>query len=92
VALRLEELRAFFAPFRSLDFDDRAAEEYGLIRADLERAGRLIGPNDLLIASIARAHDLCVVTHNIGEFIRIPGLAVEDWQDSYSDGNGGASP
>jgi tRNA(fMet)-specific endonuclease VapC len=64
----------------SLAFDDRCAEEAGLIRLHLERSGRPIGPNDLLIAATARAHDLVLVTHNRREFERIPGLRVEDWE------------
>jgi tRNA(fMet)-specific endonuclease VapC len=73
-------LRRFFGPLISLPFDDRCAEEAGLIRLDLERSGRPIGPNDLLIAAIARAHDLVLVTHNSREFGRIPGLQLEDWE------------
>ncbi len=76
----LRLLRRFFTPFVSLPFDDRCAEEAGLIRLDLERSGRPIGPNDLLIAASARAHDLVLVTHNSREFGRIPGLRVEDWE------------
>jgi tRNA(fMet)-specific endonuclease VapC len=76
----LRLLRRFFTPFVSLPFDDRCAEEAGLIRLDLERSGRPIGPNDLLIAASARAHDLVLVTHNEREFGRIPGLRVEDWE------------
>lgn len=76
----LRLLRRFFMPFVSLPFDDRCAEEAGLIRLDLERSGRPIGPNDLLIAGSARAHDLALVTHNGREFGRIPGLRVEDWE------------
>ena len=73
-------LQRFFAPFPSHPFDDRCAEQYGQIRADLEREGRLIGPNDLMIAAIARAHDLTLVTHNADEFGRVAGLAIEDWE------------
>ena len=51
-----------------------------MIRADLARLGQPIGPNDLLIASIARAHDLVLVTHNLDEFSRIVGLQLEDWE------------
>jgi tRNA(fMet)-specific endonuclease VapC len=40
----------------------------------------MIGPNDLMIASIALAHGPILVTHNVREFSRVPGLVVEDWQ------------
>jgi tRNA(fMet)-specific endonuclease VapC len=76
----LRLLQRFFAPLVSLLFDDRSAEEAGLIRLDLERSGRPIGPNDLLIAATARANDLVLVTHNRREFERIPGLRVDDWE------------
>ena len=66
--------------FVSLTFDDRAAEEYGKLRAYLSRIGQLIGPNDLLIASIALANGHTLVTHNTVEFSRVPGLPIEDWQ------------
>lgn len=73
-------LERFLAPYLSLPFDDRCAEEYGLIRADLARAGRPIGAGDLFIAAIAIAHDLTLVTHNTGEFSRVAGLKLEDWE------------
>lgn len=76
----LRLLRRFFAPLVSLPFDDRCGEEAGLIRLDLERSGRPIGPNDLLIAATARANDLVLVTHNQREFERILGLRIEDWE------------
>ena len=72
--------RAFFARYVSLPFDDLAADQYALIRADLEARGQLIGANDLLIAAIARAHDLTLVTHNMAEFSRVRGLQLEDWE------------
>ena len=75
--LRLDQLRAQFA---SLPFDDRAAEEYGKLRAQLAAAGLLIGPNDLMIAAIALANGVTLVTHNTSEFSRVPGLVIEDWQ------------
>ncbi len=71
----------FFEPFRSLTFDDRAAEEYGIIRADLERAGTPIGPNDLLIAALARSRDLTLVSFNRREFGRVAGLRLTDFED-----------
>lgn len=76
----LKLLDDFFAPFESLPFDDRCAERYGSVRAELERTGRPIGPNDLLIASIALVHGDVLVTHNLAEFSRVPGLRLEDWE------------
>lgn len=70
----------YLSHFDSLPFDDAAAEEYADIRAYLETQGRPIGTRDMLIAAIARANGLVVVTHNTKEFSRIPGLNVEDWQ------------
>ena len=80
VARNLTKLERFFAPLRSLSFDDACAAEYGLLRADLGRAGTPIGANDLMIAAIARHHDVSVVTHNVEEFSRVVGLRVEDWE------------
>ncbi len=76
----LQLLSRFFAPLSSLFFDDRCAEEYGQIRADLSMQGKLIGPNDLMIAAIARANDAVLVTHNTKEFGRVTGLRLEDWE------------
>lgn len=76
----LQQLQNFLAPLKSLPFDDRCAEEAGMIRADLATQGTPIGPNDLLIAATARAFDAILVTHNTGEFGRITGLRVEDWE------------
>lgn len=81
IAQNLEKLRVFMEPLPSLPFDDAAAEQYGLIRADLAAAGRPIGANDLLIAAIARSHDAVVVTRNLSEFSRVVGLRVENWQE-----------
>lgn len=80
VEKNLRLLDEFFEPMTSLPFDDRCAAEYGAIRADLERSGTPIGPNDLLIAASARAHDLVLVTHNIREFSRVQGLRFQDWE------------
>lgn len=66
--------------FVSFPFDDEAAEVYGRIRADLEKLGTPIGPNDLLIAAIGLANDATVVTHNTREFSRIADLKLEDWE------------
>jgi len=80
VEANLQLLNQFFAPLNSLSFDDRAAEEYGVIRADLTRQGKIIASNDLLIASIAKAFNAVLVTHNTKEFSRITGLRLIDWQ------------
>ena len=74
------KLEVFFPRFKSMPFDDVAAHSYGLIRAALEIAGHSIGPNDTLIAAIALANGLTVVTHQHREFRRVPGLLVEDWE------------
>ncbi|MBI5934703.1 MAG: type II toxin-antitoxin system VapC family toxin [Chloroflexi bacterium] len=73
-------VRTFSAVFESLPFDDAAAEIYGRLRTHLEKQGKLIGPNDLLIASIALANNAILVTHNTEEFKRVPELNIEDWQ------------
>ena len=65
--------------YTSVPFDDRAAEVYGPVRADLAARGQLIGPNDLLIAAIALANGCTLVTHNTHEFGRVPKLKTEDW-------------
>lgn len=80
VAANLALLDRFFSTCESYPFDDACAEHYGVIRAELARAGTPIGPNDLLIASVARTHDATIVTHNVDEFIRVAGLRVEDWE------------
>jgi tRNA(fMet)-specific endonuclease VapC len=80
VEANLQLLKAFFAPLQSLPFDDDCAEHYGKIHADLLSQGKPIGPNDTLIAAVARAHNATLITHNIGEFSRVVGLQIEDWE------------
>jgi tRNA(fMet)-specific endonuclease VapC len=79
-AENLAKVKQFLSRFLSLPFDDVAANAYGQIRADLTKCGMTIGPNDLMIASIASARDMTLVTHNVGEFSRVPGLKIEDWE------------
>ncbi len=64
-----------------LPFEQPADEHYGNLRNALEKAGELIGPNDVLIAAHALALDAVVVTANLREFSRVPGLKVENWLD-----------
>jgi tRNA(fMet)-specific endonuclease VapC len=66
--------------FEVLDFDREDARQAGAIRARLALAGQPIGPYDVLIAGQAMARQLVLVTRNVGEFQRIEGLQVEDWQ------------
>ncbi|MCX6590076.1 MAG: type II toxin-antitoxin system VapC family toxin [Acidobacteria bacterium] len=75
----LAVLNLFLSPFVSLPFEDRAADQYGELRAKLERQGQKIGPHDLMIAAIARVHGLAVVTRNVREFERVPGITVAPW-------------
>ena len=60
-------------------FEEPADQCYGQLRAALERQGKLIGPNDMLIAAHALALDCIMVTANQAEFARVPGLRVENW-------------
>lgn len=69
----------FCAPLEILPFDGAAAAAYGRVRAELERAGRVIGPMDLLIGSHALATGVVLVTNNGREFRRINGLNIENW-------------
>ncbi len=63
-----------------IEFDLEDARASGEIRADLTRKGISIGPYDVLIAGQARARGLILVTHNVREFTRVPGLQIEDWE------------
>ena len=69
----------FLSAISILPFDSDAAEEYGAVRADLERKGTPIGPMDMLIAGHARSRGLILVTNNTREFFRVNELEVEDW-------------
>ncbi|MBN2088610.1 type II toxin-antitoxin system VapC family toxin [candidate division KSB1 bacterium] len=75
----LEKIRYFTDRFISLLFDDNAAQIYGNIKSYLEKKGLPIGPNDLLIASIAISQHIILVTNNIGEFSRLDELKIECW-------------
>lgn len=72
-------LEKFLEGITILDFDVEAAKEYGRLRAVLKRRGTPIGDHDMLIAAQANSLDLTLVTHNVKEFARVPGLEVADW-------------
>ena len=65
--------------WRILPFDQECAEVYVQIRHDLEKHGTMIGIHDCQIAATALVHRLTVVTDNVTEFKRVPGLKVENW-------------
>ena len=72
-------LTLFLSSITILEFDSYAAEEYGKVRAELEKNGTPIGPMDTLIAGHARAEGMTLVTNNTREFRRVEELDVEDW-------------
>lgn len=74
-----DALAQFLAMIEVLPFEERAAAEYGLIRADLRRKGTPIGALDELIAAHAKGNGLVLVTNNTREFERVAGLAIENW-------------
>lgn len=63
----------------TLDLPAAAATHYSMIRVHLEQKGLLIGSNDLWIASHALAANMKLVTNNVREFERVPGLKIENW-------------
>ena len=75
----LTAIEHFVARLDVLPFDARAASHYGQLRAELERAGTPCGPHDMQIGGHARSEGLIVVTNNVREFSRMPGVRVEDW-------------
>ena len=72
-------LQAFLAPLEIVDFDFAAAQQYGVVRAYLEKTGKPIGAYDLMIAAHALSLGLVLVTNNEQEFQRIPDLIIENW-------------
>jgi tRNA(fMet)-specific endonuclease VapC len=75
----LAQVEAILGSVQVVAFDVPADADYGSIRAELEAAGKPIGPNDLLIAAHAQALGAILVTANTGEFTRVRGLHVDNW-------------
>ena len=71
----------FVSRLAVLPYDEKAAWQYGNIRAALEKLGQPIGINDLHIAAHARSNGLTLITNNMREFERVPGLLLENWVD-----------
>ena len=74
-----EALERFLAPLTVADYDLAAARAYGEVRAGLERKGTPIGPLDLQIAAHALALQVTLVSNNLREFKRVPGLKLDNW-------------
>jgi tRNA(fMet)-specific endonuclease VapC len=79
-ANELAKVVLFLATVHQLGFDTVSAREAGRLRALLESQGQMIGPYDVLLAGHALAAGLVLVTANTGEFSRVPGLTLENWQ------------
>jgi len=82
-ARRTENLTAiehFVARLEVLSFGPKAAVHYGQLRAELERGGTPCGPHDMQIGGHARSEGLTIVTNNMREFSRMPGLRAENWK------------
>jgi tRNA(fMet)-specific endonuclease VapC len=75
----LQAVEQFVARLEALPFSVEAAAHYGQVRAELERVGWPAGAHDMLIGAHARSAGLIVVTNNLREFERIPGLRTENW-------------
>ena len=76
---RLAVIEAIRTSSELLNITSRVADGYAQLRAQLETAGTPIGPNDTWIAAEALHHKLVLVTNNVREFERVPGLKVENW-------------
>ena len=79
VAQNLAVVEEFASLLEVLPYSAKASQHYGAVRAALEKVGRPIGVNDLHIAAHARSEGLTLVTNNLGEFKRVPGLLTENW-------------
>ena len=75
----LTDIEGFAARLEVLPFDSLAATHFGQLRAELAKIGTPIGPYDQMIAGHARSLGLILVTNNIKEFARVPGLRIDNW-------------
>jgi tRNA(fMet)-specific endonuclease VapC len=74
-----QALNEFILPLEVADFNETAAEEYGIIRAELEKKGKPVGSMDMLIGAHALSLGATLVTNNVREFREIKNLKVADW-------------
>jgi tRNA(fMet)-specific endonuclease VapC len=76
----LKLLATFFAPLDCLEYDETAAGEYGVMRAELDRRGVSLPAVDVMTCAIARVNDVVLVTYEAGPLRRVPGVRFEDWR------------
>lgn len=79
VSENLIAIEDFCSRLEVLPYGPKASQHYGAIRSSLEKISHSIGVNDLHIAGHARSEGLILVTNNVGEFVRVPALQVENW-------------
>jgi len=84
VERNLADIEAMVARLEVLPLDSKAAYHFGQIRAALYTIGQPIGPYDMMIAGHARAYGMILVTNNVNEFSRVPGLLIENWIEPQS--------
>jgi len=75
----IDKVEKFLEPFEIISFTDQMTYIYAEIRSQLEKSGKVIGPNDLLIASIVHYYNGILITNNTEEFKRIKNLRIENW-------------
>lgn len=69
----------FLSPYEIVPFDEQASLAYAEIRSNLEKTGKIIGPNDLIIAATVLSRNGTLITHNSREFKWVKNLKIEDW-------------
>ena len=74
-----DKINRLLLPLEVIGFNDLESIEYSKIRASLEKKGEVIGPNDIITASIVKANNGVLVTNNTKEFKRVKGLKIKDW-------------
>ena len=77
----LKNIEEFLFPFQIVPFGEKESNSYAKIRAELEKEGRIIGPNDLLIASTVLENDGILITNNVKEFERVKNLRIQNWTE-----------
>ena len=74
-----QKLQQFLEPFDVIDYTPHASRAYAELRFATESKGNIVGPNDLIIASIVFANNGTLVTRNTDEFSSVPQLKLTQW-------------